>query len=70
MKIIRVSNIENFAAKVSPKQPQKNKSIVELILKNVQKNGGKVYFAEDGQAAVNYCLELAQKNNVKSVVKG
>ena len=39
MKIIRVSDIENFADKVSPKQPQKNKSIVESILKNVQKNG-------------------------------
>ncbi len=39
MKKIRVSDIENFADKVSPKQPQKNKSIVESILKNVQKNG-------------------------------
>ena len=39
MKIIRVSDIENFADKVSPKQTQKNKSIVEPILKNVQKNG-------------------------------
>ena len=39
MKIIRVSNIEKFLAKVLPKQPQKNKAIVESILKNVQKNG-------------------------------
>ena len=39
MKIIRVSDIEKFAEKVSPKQSQKNKSIVDSILKNVQKNG-------------------------------
>ena len=39
MKIIQVSNVEKFVAKVLPKQPQKNKSLVESILKNVQKNG-------------------------------
>lgn len=39
MKIIQVTNVEKFAAQVLPKQPQKNKSIVESILKNVQKNG-------------------------------
>ena len=39
MKIIRVTNIEKFVAQVLPKQPQKNKSTVESILKNVQKNG-------------------------------
>ncbi len=39
MKIIRVSNVQKFVAQVLPKQPQKNKSIVESILKNVQKNG-------------------------------
>ena len=39
MKIIQVSNVEKFVAQVLPKQPQKNKSIVESILKNVQKNG-------------------------------
>ena len=39
MKIIKVTNIEKFVAKNTPKQPQKNKSIVESILKNVQKNG-------------------------------
>ena len=39
MKIIRVSNIEKFLANVLPKQPQKNKAIVESILNNVQKNG-------------------------------
>jgi len=39
MRIIRVSNTESFASKIIPKQPQKNKSIVESILKNVQKHG-------------------------------
>ena len=39
MKIIHVTNVEKFVAQILPKQPQKNKSIVESILKNVQKNG-------------------------------
>ena len=39
MKIHKVTNIEQFVAKILPKQAQKNKSIVESILKNVKKNG-------------------------------
>ena len=39
MKIHKVTNIEQFVTKILPKQSQKNKSIVESILKNVQKNG-------------------------------
>lgn len=39
IRIIKVSNVEKFAAKIIPKQPQKNKSIVESILKDVKKNG-------------------------------
>jgi len=39
MKIHKVTNIEQFVTKILPKQPQKNKSIVESILRNVQKNG-------------------------------
>ncbi|QLH08041.1 histidinol dehydrogenase [Nitrosopumilus ureiphilus] len=39
MRIIKVNNIEKFASEILPKQPQKNKSIVESILKNVKKNG-------------------------------
>ena len=39
MKIHKVTNVEQFVVKILPKQPQKNKSIVESILKNVQKNG-------------------------------
>jgi histidinol dehydrogenase len=39
MKITQVTNVKIFAAQVLPKQPQKNRTIVESILKNVQKNG-------------------------------
>ncbi len=39
IKIIKVTNVEKFATKILPKQPQKNKTIVESILKNVKKNG-------------------------------
>ncbi len=39
MKIIRVTNVESFASKIIPKQPQKNKQIVQSILKKVQKDG-------------------------------
>lgn len=39
MRIIKVTNVEQFAAKILPKQPQNNKIIVESILKDVKKNG-------------------------------
>jgi histidinol dehydrogenase len=39
MKIIQVTNIEKFAAKTIPKQPQKNKKIVESIINRVKKDG-------------------------------
>lgn len=39
MRIIKVTNVEQFAAKILPKQPQNNKTIVESIVKNVKKNG-------------------------------
>ena len=39
MKIIKVKNIEKFAAKIISKPSQKNKSVVESILKDVKKNG-------------------------------
>lgn len=41
MRIIKVSNIEKFTSKILPKQPQKNKSIVEFIINDVKKNGDK-----------------------------
>ncbi len=39
MRVIKVNNVEKFAAKIIPKQPQNNKTIVESILKDVKKNG-------------------------------
>ncbi|MCV0393530.1 MAG: histidinol dehydrogenase [Nitrosopumilus sp.] len=39
MRITKVNNPETFAAKAIPKQPQKNKKLVESIIKDVQKNG-------------------------------
>jgi len=39
MRIIKVSNVESFAAKIIPKQPQNNKTIVASILKDIKKNG-------------------------------
>ena len=39
MRIIKVTNVEKFASKIIPKQPQINKSIVESIINNVRKNG-------------------------------
>ena len=39
MKILRVTNVESFTSKIIPKQPQKNKKIVESILKKVQQDG-------------------------------
>ena len=39
IRIIKVTNVEKFAAKIIPKQPQKNKDIVKSILKDVKKNG-------------------------------
>ena len=39
MRIFRVTDIEKFASKILPKPPQKNRSIVESILRDVKKNG-------------------------------
>ena len=39
MKIIQITNVEKFASQFTPKQPQKNKKIVESIIKKVQKDG-------------------------------
>ena len=44
--------------------------VLETLAANIRKNGGQVFFAEDGQAAVNYCLEVAQRHKVSRVVKG
>ena len=44
--------------------------LLEIFAEKVRQNGGHIFFAEDGQAAVNYCLKVARKHNVKQVVKG
>ncbi len=44
--------------------------LLETLAAKVRKNGGHVFFAEDSQAALNYCLETARKHNVKLAVKG
>ena len=40
------------------------------LAQNVRARGGKVYFAETAQDAIDYTLEVARKNNVKRLVKG
>lgn len=44
--------------------------VLSLLTDNVEKNGGIVYFAKTAEDAVNYCLRVAQKNDVKTVIKG
>ncbi len=39
MRIIKINNIQKFATQILPKPSQNSKTIVESILKNVQKNG-------------------------------
>jgi len=55
---IRMKTIENLDV------------VLETLAANIQKNGGQVFFAKDGQAAVNYCLEVANRHKVRRVVKG
>ena len=44
--------------------------LLETLVDRVRKNGGKVYFADTGDDAVEYCLKVARKHDVKRVVKG
>ncbi len=74
MRIIKVTNVEKFAAKIVPKQPQKNRTIVESILKDVKKNGDKAirkYERKFGGADIS-SLRLSQteiKNAYSKVSK-
>ena len=45
-------------------------TLLETLARKIQDRGGKVFFAKDAKAATAYCLDVAQKNNVKMVVKG
>ncbi len=44
--------------------------VLKKLAENVRKNGGHVFFAKDGEAAVDYCLQVARRHNVKLAVKG
>ncbi len=44
--------------------------LLVTLAENIRKQGGRVYFAEDAEAAVQYCLSVAREHDVKSVVKG
>jgi L-lactate dehydrogenase complex protein LldF len=44
--------------------------LLEILADKIRSNGGNVYFAETAQAAVDYCLAVARRNNVRRVVKG
>jgi len=44
--------------------------LLEILADKIRANGGYVYFAETAQAAVDYCLAVARRNNVRLVVKG
>ena len=42
---------------------------LEMLADNVEKNGGKVYFARDGQDANSYVRSIAAQNDVQTVIK-
>ncbi len=42
---------------------------LDLVDKNVRRNGGHVYFADDAEQANRIVLDIARRNNVKTVIK-
>lgn len=44
--------------------------VLAELAENVRKRGGKVYFAQSGQDAIDYTIDVARKNKVRKVVKG
>jgi L-lactate dehydrogenase complex protein LldF len=44
--------------------------LLEMLAVKIRANGGHVYFAETAKEAVDYCLAVARRNNVRLVVKG
>ena len=44
--------------------------LLEALADKVAGNGGQVFFARDAAEAVSYCLAVAKKHGVKTVVKG
>ncbi len=45
-------------------------TLLETLAENIRRNKGIVYFAQDRQEAVDYCLKIAHRHKVKRVVKG
>lgn len=43
---------------------------LDMAATNVEKAGGKVFFAKDSEAASQYVLDLARQKGVRSVIKG
>lgn len=43
---------------------------LEMFAEKVRSHGGLVHFARDAGEAVDYCLDVARRHNVRSVVKG
>ncbi len=44
--------------------------VLETLVENIRENGGRVFFADDAQAALGYCLNVARSHRVKLAVKG
>ncbi len=44
--------------------------VLETLAENVRKNGGIVFFADNADAALDYCLAVARNHGVKLAVKG
>ena len=42
---------------------------LDLVDRNVRRNGGRVYFADDAEQANAIVLDIARRNNVKTVIK-
>ena len=43
---------------------------LDMAAQNVEKAGGKIFFAKDSDAATKYVLDLARQKGVRSVIKG
>ena len=44
--------------------------VLETLAANIEKNGGRVFFAETAHDARDYCLSVARRHKVKLAVKG
>lgn len=44
--------------------------VLAELSRNIRKRGGKIYFANSAQDAIDYTLKVARENDVKKVVKG